>query len=142
LFSVIIFIWKVKKWTMIVFMGCYFDIEKKGTQISELFTFQMSKAGSMLQNTFNTFKHVVLINLNSVINIVANNWAPAWYSGYRSWLTSARLRVRSPLGAPKFVKSKNHPRSWLDMSNKTRANKIRKKRKKINIWYIDYSDDF
>jgi hypothetical protein len=49
-------------------MGCYFDNEKinKSTQISELFKFQMSEAGSMVQNTF---KHVVLINLNSVINI-------------------------------------------------------------------------
>jgi hypothetical protein len=31
--------------------------------------------------------------------------APAWYSGYHSPLIIARSRVRSPLGAPKFVQS-------------------------------------
>jgi hypothetical protein len=42
-------------------MCYYFDGEKinKSTQITKLFNFQMSEAGSMLQNTF---KHVVLIN--------------------------------------------------------------------------------
>jgi hypothetical protein len=42
------------------FTGCYFDNEKinKSTQISEMFTFEMSEAGSIVQNTF---KHVFLI---------------------------------------------------------------------------------
>jgi hypothetical protein len=50
-------------------MCCYFDDEKinKSTQISELFTFQMSEADSMVVQY--TFKHVALINLKSVINI-------------------------------------------------------------------------
>jgi hypothetical protein len=52
-------------------MGCYFDNEKinKGTQISELFTFQMSEAVAWCSTALGmknvclvyTFKYVVLI---------------------------------------------------------------------------------